>query len=120
MLTRTKAAAAVNVDTVDLEQPQLQPYVRTVVEHLKRTDANSGSSSSSTGSSGSSRGRGAKRAAARGLLECHSAVFQAALDLELQEEWREAEERLQVCYMTCHSMYCSNNDSVILGVTHPQ
>ena len=47
-------------------------------------------------SSSGGRGRGAKRGAARSLLEAHTAVFQAALDLELQEEWGEAEQRLQV------------------------
>lgn len=73
------------------------------MDHLKATSSSSnsgGGSSSSSSGGGSSRGRGAKRAAARSLLESHSAVFHAALDLELQDEWREAEERLQVCYVT--------------------
>jgi hypothetical protein len=80
-----------------------QPYLQTVVQHLRQTgalgpaaaaavQASDASSSSSSGG----RGRGAKRGAARSLLEAHSAVFQAALDLELQEEWSEAEQRLQV------------------------
>jgi hypothetical protein len=60
------------------------------------SSSNGGSSSSTESSSSSGRGRGAKRGAARSLLEAHTAVFQAALDLELQEEWSEAEQRLQV------------------------
>uniref|UniRef100_A0A383VFK2 AAA+ ATPase domain-containing protein n=1 Tax=Tetradesmus obliquus TaxID=3088 RepID=A0A383VFK2_TETOB len=86
-----------------------QPYLQTVVQQLRQTGAlgptaggaaaaaaagDAGNSSSSSSSSGG-RGRGAKRGAARSLLEAHSAVFQAALDLELQEEWGEAEQRLQ-------------------------
>eukprot|EP00775_Hariotina_reticulata_P004851 gene4851-5098_t len=85
------AAAGIAVGKPQAEQSQLVPYVDVVVQHLKANGA-----SPPTGSStGSSRGRGAKRAAARSLLEAHSAVFQAALDLELQEEWQEAEDRLQ-------------------------
>jgi len=74
----------------------LKPYVEVVTDHLKHA----GSSSSSSGSSG--RGRGAKKAAARTLLEAHTAVFQAALDLELQQEWQEAEERLKVGWQKQH------------------
>jgi hypothetical protein len=71
----------------------LKPYVEVVTEHLKQQKpAGDGSGSGSSGG----RGRGAKKAAARSLLESHTAVFQAALDLELQEEWNEAEERLKV------------------------
>jgi len=74
----------------DLTQQQLRPFTDVVLQHL------AGSSDATPGSSSSSRGRGAKRAAARSLLEAHTTVFQSALDLELQEEWQEAEERLQV------------------------
>jgi hypothetical protein len=81
-----------------------QPYLQTVVQHLRQTgalgpSAAAAAASDATNSSSSSsggRGRGAKRGAARSLLEAHTAVFQAALDLELQEEWSEAEQRLQV------------------------
>lgn len=72
----------------------MKPYVEVVTEHLKlHKSAGDGSGGSSSGG----RGRGAKKAAARSLLESHTAVFQAALDLELQQEWTEAEERLKVC-----------------------
>lgn len=54
------------------------------------------SSSNSSSSGGKGRGRGAKRAASRALMEAHTAAFSAALDLELQEEWAEAEQRLKV------------------------
>ncbi|KXZ45751.1 hypothetical protein GPECTOR_51g737 [Gonium pectorale] len=41
------------------------------------------------------RGRGAKRGALRGLLAAYQRVWCKALDLELQEEWVESEERLK-------------------------
>ncbi|GIL42418.1 hypothetical protein Vafri_393 [Volvox africanus] len=44
---------------------------------------------------GSTRGRGAKRGALRDLLEIYQRVWCRALDLELQEEWTESEERLK-------------------------
>ncbi|GIL89655.1 hypothetical protein Vretifemale_17450 [Volvox reticuliferus] len=44
---------------------------------------------------GSTRGRGAKRGALRDLLESYQRVWCKALDLELQEEWTESEERLK-------------------------
>jgi hypothetical protein len=90
--------------------------LQTVVQHLRQTSAlgdkaatanNSNTSSSDSSSSSSSgRGRGAKRGAARSLLEAHTAVFQAALDLELQEEWSEAEQRLQVSVTLLVSFVC--------------
>lgn len=58
-----------------------------MTEHLKQQQG---------GNSGGGRGRGAKKAVARDLVDAHTVVFQAALDLELQQEWQEAEERLQV------------------------
>ncbi|GLI70630.1 hypothetical protein VaNZ11_015565 [Volvox africanus] len=41
------------------------------------------------------RGRGAKRGALRDLLESYQRIWCRALDLELQEEWTESEERLK-------------------------
>jgi hypothetical protein len=97
-----------------------QPYLQTVVQHLRQTGAladkattasngsssGSGSSSNDIGSSSSGRGRGAKRGVARSLLEAHTSVFQAALDLELQEEWSEAEQRLQVSITLFATFVC--------------
>jgi hypothetical protein len=88
-------AATPGKPSPEADQRQLVPFVDVVVQHLKGINNVAGQGSSSS-SSGSTRGRGAKRAAARSLLEAHTDVFQAALDLELQEEWQEAEDRLQV------------------------
>jgi hypothetical protein len=69
-----------------------RPFLAAVAAHL----ASKGADSSGGSGSGSGRGRGAKRGAARALLEEYVAVFGLALDLELQEEWEEAEQRLEV------------------------
>lgn len=82
-------AAAAAASSAAGQYSDLRPYVEVVTQHLKQQQQGAGE-----GSSG--RGRGAKKAASRGLLESHTAVFQAALDLELQQEWQEAEDRLKV------------------------
>jgi hypothetical protein len=76
----------------------LRPFVETVTAHLSGggSDSSGGSSSSGKARDGSGRGRGAKRGAARALMESYVEVFGAALDLEFEEEWEEAEQRLQV------------------------
>jgi hypothetical protein len=87
--TAALAAAAAANDAAG-QYSDLKPYVEVVTQHLKQQQG----AGDAAGSSG--RGRGAKKAASRSLLEAHTAVFQAALDLELQQEWQEAEERLKV------------------------
>jgi hypothetical protein len=98
-------AAAAAANAAAGQYSDLQPYVQVVCEHLKQQHTPAGASGSNSSTS-SGRGRGAKKAAARNLLEAHSAVFQAALDLELQQEWTEAEDRLKVsfaCAADCRS-----------------
>jgi hypothetical protein len=40
------------------------------------------------------RGRGRKKGSLMDLLGLHSTYFEAALDLEFQEEWQESEARM--------------------------
>lgn len=89
--TSSRGLAAAAKSASPGQYADLRPYAEVVSAHLKQQQAASNNSSSSSG-----RGRGAKKAASRDLLEAHTAVFQAALDLELQQEWQEAEERLKV------------------------
>lgn len=87
-ITRPSAAAAAAADNAAAGYYQdLRPYVEVVLERMDQQ----ASEPSSQG-----RGRGARKEAARTLLEAHTGIFQAALDLELQQEWQEAEERLKV------------------------
>lgn len=58
-------------------------------------DGDGGGGSGAGGARASGRGRGARRGAARTLMEAYVASFGAALDLELEEEWAEAERRLR-------------------------
>lgn len=86
---RPSAAAAAAADGAAAgEYDSLRPYVEVVKDHMAQQQ----DSANSQG-----RGRGARKEAARTLLEAHTGIFQAALDLELQQEWQEAEERLKVC-----------------------
>lgn len=95
--TQTAALAAKAAANAAAGQySDLKPYIEVVTAHLKQHKPAGNDNNSSSSSSGGGRGRGAKKAAARSLLEAHTAVFQAALDLELQQEWSEAEDRLKV------------------------
>ncbi|GBF93852.1 hypothetical protein Rsub_06851 [Raphidocelis subcapitata] len=75
----------------DALPPGVRPFAEVVQDHASAADGKAGGD----GKGGSGRGRGAKRGAARDLLEAYVAAFGAALDFELQEEWAEAEARLQ-------------------------
>ncbi|KAI8470873.1 MAG: putative DNA helicase [Monoraphidium minutum] len=66
-------------------------FVDVVVDHM----AGGGGAAAAAQDGGSGRGRGAKRGAARSLMEAYVAAFGAGLDLELEEEWAEAEQRLE-------------------------
>jgi hypothetical protein len=86
--TRPSAAAAAAADDAAAgEYQDLRPYVEVVLDHRKQQVSEP---------SVHGRGRGARKEAARTLLEAHTGIFQSALDLELQQEWQEAEERLKV------------------------
>ncbi|KAG2453966.1 hypothetical protein HYH02_001012 [Chlamydomonas schloesseri] len=59
------------------------------------SESDEGEEPSSSSSKVKTRGRGAKRGALRALLGSYTSVWCRALDLELQEEWQESEERLK-------------------------
>lgn len=88
-------------DLEDALPDGIHPFTPVVVDHMK------GKSATNEESGSSGRGRGAKRGAARALLESYVSVFGLALDLELEEEWEEAEQRLQVIYLVSVTLVIS-------------